>query len=116
MKLKLFVFVLFSTVPGLLAMGTGAPAAACGDLMPRHGATSQPSNNGYFIISDAVNDYDPGQEYLGTRKSITRCYATLLAAVFTCAMMCASRLKRGFTCPFFLYTSAVLCCLLSNDK
>ncbi|XP_065905953.1 uncharacterized protein [Dysidea avara] len=64
MKLKLLVFVLFSTVPGLLARGNGAPPEACEDLMPRHGVNSQPTNNGYFILSDAVNDYSPGQEYL----------------------------------------------------
>ena len=67
MKLKLLVFVLFSTVPGLLARGNGAPPEACEDLMPRHGVNSQPTNNGYFILSDAVNDYSPGQEYLGTK-------------------------------------------------
>ena len=67
MKLKLFVFVLFSTVPGLLARSNGAPAAACGNLMPQHGVNSQPTNNGYFILSDAVKDYSPGQKYLGTK-------------------------------------------------
>ncbi|XP_065905954.1 ferric-chelate reductase 1-like [Dysidea avara] len=64
MKLKLFVYVLFSTVPGLLARSTGAPPQACNDMMPRHGVNSQPTNNGYFIISDAVNSCSPGEDYL----------------------------------------------------
>ena len=74
MKLELFVFTLFSTVPGLLARGNGAPPEACNNLMPQHGVSSQPVNNGYFIISDAVTRYTPGQQYLGTSIAIARRY------------------------------------------
>jgi len=47
-------------------MSSGAPSGACSNLMPLHnGAISQPANNGYFIFSDAVTSYTPGQQYLG---------------------------------------------------
>ena len=85
MKLKLFVYVLFSTVPGLLARSTGAPPQACNDMMPRHGVNSQPTNNGYFIISDAVNSYSPGEDYLGTKYSIANlARASIGAALAAC--------------------------------
>ena len=62
----LFIVVLFSTIPGLLARSSGAPTEACSDLLPRHGAASQPSNGGYFILSEAIdNGYTPGRQYLG---------------------------------------------------
>ena len=64
MDLWLFI-VLLSTVPSLHAHSNGAPYYACGDLMVQHGGNSQAKNNGYFILSDAVNDYTPGHEYLG---------------------------------------------------
>ena len=67
MKLELCVFVLFSTVPGLLARGNGAPPEACHNLMPQHGEVNKPANNNYFILSDAVNGYTPGQQYLGRK-------------------------------------------------
>ena len=64
--MELFVITLFTMVPGLLAMGDGAPPGACSDLMPQHAGTAgQPTNNGYVILSDAVNGYTPGQQYLG---------------------------------------------------
>ena len=63
----LFIVVLFSAIPGLLARSSGAPREACNDLLPQHGATSQPSNEGYFILSEAIdNGYTPGRQYLGT--------------------------------------------------
>jgi len=70
-KMELFLITLFTMVPGLLAMSDGAPSGACGDLMPQHGAPNQPTNNGYFILSDAVNGYTPGQQYLGNLVSTT---------------------------------------------
>ena len=59
------MFVLFSTVPGLLARSNGAPPEACNNLMPQHEVAGEPANNNYFILSDAVNGYTPGQQYLG---------------------------------------------------
>ena len=86
MKLELFVFILFSTVPGLLALGNGAPPEACNNLMPQHpGVSSQPANNDYFIISDAVARYTPGQQYLGTSIAIARRYTGLSQVVFVLA-------------------------------
>ena len=65
MKLELFLITLMSAIPGLLARSAGAPPEACRDMMPQHGAQSEPSNNGYFIVSDAIGGYTPGQSYRG---------------------------------------------------
>ncbi|XP_065905952.1 putative ferric-chelate reductase 1 [Dysidea avara] len=66
MKIQVYLFVttLLCTVPGLLARGTGAPPEACTSMMPNHGVNSQPENIGYYLISDAINSYNPGQQYL----------------------------------------------------
>ena len=65
MELNTFLLVLLSTIPGLLARSSGAPQEACEDMMPLHGVASQPNNNGYFIISDAIGNYNPEQSYRG---------------------------------------------------
>ena len=41
-------------------------------MMPQHrGASSQPENVGYYIISDAIDGYTPGENYLGTVVTIS---------------------------------------------
>ena len=79
MKIQVYVFTisLLSVVPGLLARSSGAPPEACSTMMPQHGANSQPENVGYYIISDAIDGYTPGENYLGTL--VTICVATLNA-------------------------------------
>ena len=78
-QVYLFVTTLLATVPGLLAYPSGAPREACSSMMPNHGGVnSEPKNMGYYIISEAINDYNPGEEYLGIHTIIICVYSYTL--------------------------------------
>ena len=66
--MDLFLFIiLLSTARGLLAHPDGAPSGSCMDFEVGHGGGEESTvYNSYFVFSDAVNGYTPGNEYLGT--------------------------------------------------
>ena len=61
----LLVLYLLSIVPSLLAYPSGAPARACSDLMPQHGAEPQEGADGIYVLRGDVFDspYVPGRTY-----------------------------------------------------
>ena len=56
--------LLLSLLPSVLALPTGAPPQACGDMTPRHNHKPALANKGFYLLGEVFNgSYIPGKTY-----------------------------------------------------